>query len=140
MRPSLPPQMPTYIVDEHGNVIFLTRPSGKRKRNAGSLGSGIRCPECNAELKSDVRLKKHLRNVHPSFATDSVVQAPLSVATGISTSHAGGATGNVSKGRAQNSNQDAADGSKGLGHFARESGRFGSYPAHDDYGDESSVF
>ena len=29
------------------------------------------------------------------------------------------------------------DGSRGLGQFRREAGRYGSFPAHDDYGDES---
>ena len=129
--------MQTYIVDEHGNVIFLKRSYGKRKSNAGSVGSGIRCPECNAELKSENRLNKHLRNVHSRSAINSVAQTPLSRNKGISPSHAGGATGNGSKEQAQNKNHDSADGSKGFGHFARESGRFGSYPSHDDYGDES---
>jgi hypothetical protein len=33
---------------------------------------------------------------------------------------------------------ESRDGSKGLGHMRRESnGRFGSYPLHDDYSDES---
>ena len=31
------------------------------------------------------------------------------------------------------------DGSKNLGHMARENGRFGSYPLHDDYDDESDA-
>jgi hypothetical protein len=31
------------------------------------------------------------------------------------------------------------DGSKGLGHFKREGGQFGSYPLHDDYDDESDA-
>lgn len=35
---------------------------------------------------------------------------------------------------------DGLDGSKYLGHFRRESsGQFGSYPLHDDYGDESDA-
>ncbi len=32
---------------------------------------------------------------------------------------------------------DLHDASRGLGHFARERGRFGSHPVHDDYGDGS---
>jgi hypothetical protein len=29
------------------------------------------------------------------------------------------------------------DGSRDIGHLARDHGGFGSYPAHDDYGEES---
>ncbi len=33
---------------------------------------------------------------------------------------------------------DVSDGSKGLGHMVRDwDGTFGSFPLHDDYGDES---
>jgi hypothetical protein len=34
---------------------------------------------------------------------------------------------------------DPRDGSKYVGWYAREHGRFGSFPVHDDYGDDSGA-
>lgn len=36
-----------------------------------------------------------------------------------------------------NAKTNNQDGSKGIGHAAREHGKFGSYPEHDDYSEES---
>lgn len=35
------------------------------------------------------------------------------------------------------SNSNNQDGSRGVGYVARENGKFGSYPEHDDYSEES---
>lgn len=91
-------------------------------------------------LKSTARLQRHLRKVHGKAEAEITSRLSSSVSTGANPSHAGDATVLVTHGGSRSQQrQDAMDGSRGIGHFARESGRFGSYPTHDDYGDESSA-
>lgn len=144
--------MPTHIVDKHGNVVFLERPSVKVKENSlrtrKTLGKGknqpppgfVQCPECKVTLKSTARLKTHLRRVHGKAQAEISARSSSFASIGTEPSHAGDVTGfSTHRASSTRQSQEAIDGSRGIGHFARESGRFGSYPTHDDYGDESSA-
>jgi hypothetical protein len=43
------------------------------------------------------------------------------------------------KGADDGGTSEALDGSRNLGYLAREGGQYGSFPLHDDYGDEASA-
>lgn len=136
-----------YLVDEHGNVVFL-KESGTRARVGQqyqhSLREQVKCPYCPSRVRRS-RLARHLRGVHAASASEIEAlerQFPHSVSE-ISPSHVGDQTrqsGTPSKpasGRGSFAT-DGQDGSKHIGQFAREQGRFGTMPQHDDYSEDGT--
>ena len=90
-----------------------------------SLGMTI-CSHCQARVLTS-SLSRHLASYHGI----GVQQRPR--------------TSSNSTGLAERNEDDAPDSerpdyldaAKGWGYLAREDGRYGSYPMHDDYGDEA---
>lgn len=135
--------MPRYIVDEHGNVVFLDKPKAAKKlvRDAPpSPKTLVLCPICDVKIHKG-RLPRHLLSVHgkPMFKL-----SPAEQALAPRPKHAGDRTRIV--GPAPNHQKthpmyqsDAMDATKFVGQFAREQGRFGSMPSHDAYDDESDA-
>jgi hypothetical protein len=137
--------MTTYIVDESGVVQFsrsraLALPV---QANAQTMsGAPVRCPSCKI-LMALRKLRNHTIVAHGHGALPTIDLAWASL-NGLTASHAGDATdrrqsaGHAS-GRINSADADPMDGSRGIGHFAREGGRFGSMPAYDDYGEQGLV-
>lgn len=134
--------MTTYIVDASGVVQFfrVSTPLSKSKVSEQAVSSApVRCPFCKI-LMPLRKLRNHTVVAHGSDTTvaiDLVRMKPNCLVA----SHAGDATGmrpSVERGEVCNrsAGADTMDCSRGMGHFAREGGRFGSMPSYDDYGEQ----
>lgn len=133
-----------YIADESGVVEFLGAPRlpAHRKDSAAVTATiAVRCASCNAVMAMR-KLANHSLVAHGKRDPEVIVNCPPP-RTLPSPSHAGDATGksapfgHFTANGSGDGGADPLDGSRGLGHFARERGRFGSMPTHDDYGDEA---
>jgi hypothetical protein len=118
--------------------------------------SWTRCPVCKARLL-EKNLVKHQRKVHrieePSRHGDAQARGKENVVgsvkkskgrkTTLPSSAGGRRTGTTHKPMdlheqgVRQSFEDQHFSGRGLGHFRREEGRFGSLPLYDDYGEES---
>jgi len=100
----------------------------KRQRKGLLLTPGVDCPVCNLRLAPNT-LRQHLIKIHrrrPGQFQNSGSAALANTGTNEnSISHAGDRTPSITLGAR------ARDGSAGLSSFARERGRFGSYPEFD---------
>lgn len=106
-----------HIQTEHPNMKVLkfeVVPKGKADRF---------CQQVQVETKpADIQSKSRKEKWYSNGARRKYTESPYAKAT------------------LDESHDEAQDGSKGLGHFRRESsGQFGSYPLHDDYSDESDA-
>jgi hypothetical protein len=109
-----------------------------------------RCPYCTAHVKT-TRLRKHLAKVHPSkhLLNTGARDLPTAATSQRRTErpeHTAKASLSWREDQVQalealrQSFDEPRDGSKGLGHMRREGdGKFGSFPLHDDYGDEADA-
>lgn len=147
----LPPMAPmtpmaTYIADESGVVHFLGAPRlpARRADSAPVTATiAVRCATCSAVMALR-KLANHSLVAHGKRDPEVIFNCspPRTLARA---SHAGDSTGRVASAYrlaangSGNGYVDALDGSRGIGHFARECGRFGSMPSHDDYGDEAQA-
>ncbi len=133
--------MTTYIIDESGVVQFFrvrTPHSMSKASEQAVSGVPVRCPCCQIVMPLR-KLRNHTIVAHGFGATVAIDPAQIKP-KGIEASHAGDATGKrqspgYTHGRSNSSGADPMDGSRGIGHFAREGGRFGSMPTYDDYGE-----
>jgi DNA-directed RNA polymerase subunit RPC12/RpoP len=150
-------------LDKHRHKVHSVQPRVERAypklgqlqkmtEKSTTLESGrlISCPHCTAKVKS-TRLQKHLAKVHPgrnllNARTEKLskpMQSNKSKRQMKSPNNAGlswkeNQTNDLEALR--QSFQEPRDGSKELGHMRREGdGKFGSYPLHDDYSDESEA-
>ena len=112
------------------------------------------CPICDVDLLNPARFKRHLSEVHhitissPKSKSTKLIQAKHQMKHDKSQKEIkqqqlpsdivpDGQEGNIAEAFRQ-AFDEKRDGSKGLGHMRRESdGKFGSFPLHDDYSDES---
>jgi len=101
-------------------------------------GELIRCPHCKVKMRANL-LADHLLSKHGQ-------KSPAGQKPGLTptqTRKTGKPTVFDRQGTAEaltQSDHEARDGSKGLGHMRRDfDGTFGSFPLHDDYNDESSA-
>ena len=83
------------------------------------------CPQCQARVLTS-SLSRHLANYH------GIGVEPRPTTSSNSTVAKGDEDGDPDPER-----DDHLDAAKGWGFLAREDGRYGSYPMHDDYGDEA---
>jgi hypothetical protein len=134
--------MTTYIVDESGVVQFFgprTSPT-KSKANEQALSYvPARCPSCKA-LMPLRKLRNHTIVAH-GYGAMPAIEPTRMKPLGAAPSHVGDTTGRRPSpdrpaGRSSSVGADPMDGSRGIGHFAREGGRFGSMPTYDDYGEQ----
>jgi len=119
--------------------------------------SWTKCPVCEAKLL-EKNLGKHQRKIHgievssrsaPGQASERKkvlgnVKKAKRRKTSLPSSAGGRRTGtgrptDLHEQRLHQSYEDQHFGGKGLGHFRREEGRFGSLPLYDDYGEESDA-
>jgi hypothetical protein len=134
--------MATYTVDESGVVLFYrprTAASYLQTTQQATSGTPVRCPSCNI-LMALRKLQNHTIVAHGYGAMPTIEPARL-IQKGLTASHAGDATGKrrspgYSLDRSNSAGADPMDGSRGMEHFAREGGRFGSIPSYDDYGEQ----
>jgi hypothetical protein len=133
--------------------VSQTKISAIFPKNSANSDRLIECPVCKAKLNPN-NLEKHRKKVHksknhPSFMEKMAIandanqktQKPIDTVKHkpirYSSSRKKGRTGIVFESLEQ-SFDEKQDGSKGLGHMRRESdGKFGSFPLHDDYSEES---
>lgn len=112
------------------------------------------CPICDADLIYPARFKRHLSEVHHITLSSPKSKSTKLIQTKHQMKHdknqkqieqpqlssdivPDGQEGNIAEAFRQ-AFDEKRDGSKGLGHMRRESdGKFGSFPLHDDYSDES---
>ncbi len=116
-----------------------------------------KCPQCSSFVKNK-NLSKHLRRVHPignpattqvrvaskspTINQKKVITKPSTPATKRSKVQPNSSLRSMAPTKAQeqriqsNRAQRALDGSRDFRQY-RETGRFGSHPSYDDYGDES---
>src|SRR5690606_29358936 len=119
------------------HLPLLRRKEERRKaKTAKDVDARNYCPHCNLRFESQSALIAHARAEHgkrkkPKKNTHTPTTNKKKV---------NGKPGHVSK-RSQRipdiEHQRQLDATKGYAHFARENGRFGSHPSHDDFGDES---
>lgn len=134
--------MTTYIVDESGVVQFFrvrTLLSKSKASEQAVSGAPVRCPSCKIVMPLR-KLRNHTVVAHGFGATMAIDLARM-MPKALAASHAGDATGkrpSVERGAVcgRSAGADPMDGSRGMGHFAREAGRFGSMPSYDDYGEQ----
>jgi hypothetical protein len=122
-------------------------------RSRSDKQSWTTCPKCRASLLQK-NFGKHYRKVHPgnvvpSSSANGVVKGRAKPKnrkkTRTLTPSSGGKRDRTGKGLGltgqalYQSFGDSSFGGKGLGHMRREQGRFGSFPLHDDYGEESGA-
>lgn len=137
--------MTTYIVDESGVVQFfrVRTPLSKSKASEQAVsGAPVRCPSCKIVMPLR-KLRNHTVVAHGFGAMVAIDLAQMKP-KGLAASHAGDATGKrqsprYTSGRSSSAGADPMDGSRGMGHFAREGGRFGSMPTYDDFGEQGLV-
>ena len=82
------------------------------------------CPHCQARVLS-TSMSRHLANYHGI----GVQKKPVVSTPSVEVSRANGGS--------DLERADDLDASKSKGFLAREGGRYGSYPLHDDYSDEA---
>ena len=131
--------MTTYLLDESGVVQFLR---GRSMATSAAAPHEIanpyaltRCTQCAAVIGLR-KLFTHLVVGH-GFTQPMAERMLAGVRSAPEPSHAGSQTAlrpSTHVGHAlTGSGADQLDGGRGLGHFARECGRFGSMPSFDDY-------
>ena len=153
------PLMPTHLHSEHGDAS--TRgpskpPADDRAAVRRSQNGFTKCPVCNCELKQP-RRARHLEKVHaghkrggdkpiPSAARKSSRVESARVKSCGPTKHPGShhaAATPRTRGTAKATQTiaeemtDRRDASLGIGYPVRERGRYGSFPGHDGFDDES---
>lgn len=137
--------MTTYTVDESGVVQFYRRrtpASHVQSNQQATSGTPVRCPTCKI-LMAFRKLRNHTIVAHGHGAVPNSDLARAN-SKGPTASHAGDATSKRQSlertaGRSNSAGADPMDGGRGMGHFAREGGRFGSMPTYDDYGEQGLV-
>jgi uncharacterized C2H2 Zn-finger protein len=92
--------------------------------------SFVACPVCSVSVRND-HLGKHLRKVHFHPST-KMNNAPAKAGKAL-------AKGRTSATFEHSRVEREQDGSKNIGYLARERGRYGSHPMHDDYSDEGGA-
>ncbi len=106
----------------------------------------VPCRECRSVVRRD-RLATHLRRVHGQ-REQTVIRRPASAGTPAGdraamrrVREASASRTNPAEGRWEGGGAErrGPDGSNGTGFFAREDGRFGSYPSFDAMDDESGA-
>jgi hypothetical protein len=116
-----------------------------------TISIGAVCPICQVKLKSQTRLQHHLSKVHPDSGArrktqikikhvpdESLSRQPRKGVVQLSRWLTGGQDPKLVREAFRQAFDEPRDGSKGLGHMEREwDGKFGSFPLHDDYDDES---
>jgi cold shock protein len=115
------------------NVVVQER-SELRSPQSGSTKRLPACPDCNGLVRAD-RLARHRTRVHSKSkgaSHRSKRAAGKEWLTSTST-----ATGFVE--RDQSRVERRLDATKDIGYPCRESGKYGSHPAHDDFGDEGNA-
>lgn len=131
--------MITYLLDESGVVQFLR---GRSMATPTAVPHEIenpyaltRCTQCAAVIALR-KLFTHLVVGH-GFTHSMAERMLAGVRSAPEPSHAGSQTArrpSTCLGHAlTGSGADPLDGGRGVGHFARERGRFGSMPSFDDY-------
>ena len=137
-----------YLVDEHGNVVFVREPEnagrGLGQKTQKQSRPLFQCPRCNATVRRS-RLDHHLKSVHAASLSEieALGQSLPVAASRVAPSHAGDQTRPTGTSLKQATSSggrgsDGQDGSRHIGQFAREEGRFGSMPKYDDYSEEGS--
>ncbi len=111
----------------------------------GKASAPVYCPDCRVELKNEARFLKHRLKVHGNKPIESgksqktIQIQPEQKVVGRRTGAGVSRRGDHIPESFIQSFDESRDGSKGLGHLAREwDGKFGSYPLHDNYDDEST--
>jgi hypothetical protein len=103
----------------------------------------VQCPRCGREISQDI-YREHLRICSTAWkiarpdaeGIRHAGQTPRPSRT-VTTADSSAQDGENKAGASDLRSSDERDASKHWGHYAREHGRFGSYPVHDDFGDES---
>ena len=143
----LPPPAPTKIVAAYPvqerlavagvahskDVCQQPVTESKSKTSQGApTRSLIPCPECKQPVRAD-RLPRHRRKVHSKANTVSCGSIRVAEKKWPTPK----ATGFVQ--RDQSRVERSLDATRNIGYPCRESGRYGSHPAHDDFGDEGNA-
>lgn len=131
--------MTTYLLDESGVVQFMrgrsTATSAAIPHEIANPFAQTRCTQCAAVVGLR-KLFTHLVVAH-GFTQPMAERMLAEACRAPEPSHAGSQTSRLPTthfGHAiTGSGADPLDGGRGLGHFARERGRFGSMPSFDDY-------
>lgn len=112
---------------EHADTA-VKRPSAKRRKSKGP--KLVKCEICGA-VRVRSLMKAHMKSAHSSGRNRSARKPNR---------NSKGSRRPTTTTRGGPSHPDAIeremDATRHLGHVRREGGRFGSHPAHDDYGDE----
>ncbi len=100
------------------------------------------CKICHCQLIHG-DLDSHMLHAHPAVFARQPRPVVAPVSSKPTVTH-GATRGTVVRPEAQSPEprsfaDDGRDGSKHIGHFAREHGRYGSMPMHDDYSDEGDA-
>lgn len=115
-----------------------TYASTSAKDRSSGLGGMVQCSACSAFVKQK-NLDRHLRKMHKSRTG----QEDVSKSTASRAKRPGPILWKGASARQPYNadealgNRDTRDASTGVGNMFREHGRFGSYPVHDNYGEES---
>ena len=91
------------------------------------------CSVCGCKL-NPVNLNRHLLNVHPNLLNEPLSQLTAAL---LSKKLIDQNFNTIIYSQSKDDG-NSRDGSKYVGHFALESGRYGSMPMHDNYDDESN--
>jgi hypothetical protein len=134
----------------HSEAVAMSRNERAETRNAGNIGARnkmVVCPRCRTKVKT-TRIGRHFKKVH--HRTDSVrarpVLGPPRKMPKITAKRAEGVAASSAEPRAreipisreeQTQRERRMDSTRDYAHPYRESGRFGSHPSHDNFGDES---
>jgi hypothetical protein len=131
--------------------------AGRSTRSAWLLGCGEprrpmgNCPECGVVVRVD-RMQKHLAKVHSGAVVEASKQEKTKSVKARVMDAASKKSGFASDSRGSSNflkksfdgdglrESDPRDASKYWGYLARDNGQFGSYPLHDDFGDESDPY
>jgi len=124
--------------------VLRAKPVAKRRLAKLPPQQLLQCPHCKSKVKA-TRLKRHVKRVHGKDTPTAIVpqlrpKAGSNFGSGATASLPGRvlppdhASDDVFE---QTVGSDRRDSTRGIGHVVRESGRYGSYPIHDGFDDES---
>jgi hypothetical protein len=131
-------QVPLVCIAER----FDTAVVGKARRKAGTRSAMKNCSLCNSQVRED-RLQKHMSSrcaVRPNKPPVQVARASQRIKKSQHAAENSAPESVRQKGTIEverPSWSDNLDATKNCGYPAREEGRYGSYPSHDGFDDES---